>query len=91
MEKELITYIDARGEYITLYNVKIRIEGTRKVYNGILPHNHRWDDNDKDYLSAGIAGLDYPTTADDAEILTEFAAWTQDYRIDGNGYYILEN
>ena len=90
LKKEIITYTDSRGENITLYSVKIRVDGTRQVFNGILAHNNRWEDNDRDYLSGGAVDLNAPTTADEAEILMELAAWTRKYRIDGNGYYIFD-
>ena len=89
MKKKLITYTDSRGENITLYSVKIRADGTRRVYNGILIHNNRWEDNDRDCLTGGVVGLNEPETPEEAEILVELSRWNFDFRIDGNGYYIF--
>lgn len=87
MKRELIRYTDANGDDITLFAVKIRKDGTREVYDGILCHNNRFEDNDNDYLTGGIAGVPEPTTVEEAERLN-IASWTKDFRIDGNGYYI---
>ena len=89
MKKEIISFTDGDGEALTLYSVKIREEGTRKVSDGILIHKDNDIDNEYDRLSGGAVGLNEPTTAEEAEALLQIAVFTQNFRIDGNGYYIF--
>lgn len=88
MKRELIRYTDAGGDDITLFAVKIRKDGTREVFDGILLHNNRFKEPDNDYLTGGVVGMNEPETAAEAEQLTSLSQWTKDFYIDGNGYYI---
>ena len=90
MKKELFKFKDSDGTDMTLYAVKVREEGTRKVSDGIIIHSDNDEFCERDFLCC--PNIDIPETQEEAETFMEYVnayCPVKDFRIDGNGYYIF--
>lgn len=86
MKKELLK-IEQDGKSCTLFAIQIRTDGTKQTGAGYLLHDDADEAGERDRISGGISGVE-PTTPEEAANMIELASWTDDFRIDGNGYYI---
>lgn len=88
-KRNRLASFDVNGKTIELFAIQIRKDGTNETGNGYLLHDATDEANERDKISGGIANVDEPETVEDFENLMQLAAWTADFRIDGNGFYIF--